>query len=63
MYERFHETHQPVAEMLAPDFAWDMSTFVGWPEDPVYYATCLYQDERDALEAVGLSEQDAHADS
>jgi ketosteroid isomerase-like protein len=24
---------------------------------------CLYQDERDALEAVGLWEQDAHADS
>jgi ketosteroid isomerase-like protein len=37
LYERFDETHQPVAEMLAPDFAWDMSTFVGWPEDPVYY--------------------------
>jgi ketosteroid isomerase-like protein len=24
---------------------------------------CLYQDEQEALEAVGLSEQDAHADS
>jgi ketosteroid isomerase-like protein len=24
---------------------------------------CLYQDRQDALEAVGLSEQDAHADS
>jgi ketosteroid isomerase-like protein len=22
--------------MLAPDFAWDMSTFAGWPETPVY---------------------------
>ena len=37
LYERFDETHQPVAEMLAPDFAWDMSTFGGWPESPVYY--------------------------
>jgi ketosteroid isomerase-like protein len=37
LYERFDETHHPVAELLAPDFAWDMSTFGGWPEDPVYY--------------------------
>ena len=37
LYERFDETHQPVADMLAPDFAWDMSTFDGWPEDPVYH--------------------------
>jgi ketosteroid isomerase-like protein len=37
LYERFDETHLPVAAMLAPDFAWDMSTFGGWPEDPVYY--------------------------
>jgi ketosteroid isomerase-like protein len=39
LYERFDETHQPVADMLAPDFAWDMSTFGGWPEDPVYHGT------------------------
>ena len=37
LYDRFDETHRPVADMLAPDFAWDMSIFAGWPEDPVYY--------------------------
>jgi ketosteroid isomerase-like protein len=130
LYERFDETHQPVADMLAPDFAWDMSTFGGWPESPVYYgaegmseflaawlenfddwelrakrlldagddlvvaivwqrarskgsgATVemsfgqvwtvrggtavrmqMYADPAEALEAAGLSEQDAHADS
>ena len=35
-YERFRATGRFVAELAAPEFAWDMSHFHGWPEDQVY---------------------------
>jgi ketosteroid isomerase-like protein len=34
--EYFRTTGEPLKEIIAPDFVWDMSTFRGWPEQPVY---------------------------
>jgi ketosteroid isomerase-like protein len=34
-YERFATTGD-VAEIVTPDFVWDMSNFHGWPEQQVY---------------------------
>jgi ketosteroid isomerase-like protein len=34
--EHFRATGEPLREFLAPDFVWDMSTFQGWPEQPLY---------------------------
>jgi ketosteroid isomerase-like protein len=35
-FEQFAITGQLPAEILAPDFVWDMSSFHGWPEQQVY---------------------------
>ena len=35
-YEHRQKTGDFLDEVLAPDFVWDMSTFRGWPEQPVY---------------------------
>jgi len=35
-YERFATTGQFSAEIVTPDFLWDMSHFHGWPEQQVY---------------------------
>jgi ketosteroid isomerase-like protein len=34
--ENFQTTGQPDAELMTPDFVWDMSNFLGWPEQQVY---------------------------
>jgi ketosteroid isomerase-like protein len=34
--EYFAATGEPLEEIVAPDFVWDMSTFRGWPEQPLY---------------------------
>jgi ketosteroid isomerase-like protein len=34
--EEFQTTGQPDADLMTPDFVWDMSNFVGWPEQQVY---------------------------
>jgi ketosteroid isomerase-like protein len=38
-YEQFATTGQLAAELVTPDFAWDMSNFRGWPEQQVYEGT------------------------
>jgi ketosteroid isomerase-like protein len=38
-FEHFATTGEPLAEISAPDFVWDMSTFAGWPEQPYYEGT------------------------
>lgn len=35
-YERFAATGEFVADLAAPDFVWDMSSFHGWPDAQVY---------------------------
>ncbi len=35
-FEQFMATGRFAAEEVAPDFAWDMSNFQGWPEHQVY---------------------------
>jgi ketosteroid isomerase-like protein len=35
-WEHFKTTGRPLEAILAPDFVWDMSTFQGWPEQPLY---------------------------
>lgn len=35
-YERFAATGRFDAESARPDFVWDMSNFVGWPEQQIY---------------------------
>jgi ketosteroid isomerase-like protein len=35
-YERFRATRRVVAELVTPNFIWDMSNFRGWPEQQVY---------------------------
>jgi ketosteroid isomerase-like protein len=35
-WEHFLATGQMLEEIVAQDFAWDMSTFRGWPEQQVY---------------------------
>jgi ketosteroid isomerase-like protein len=35
-YEQFAATGQLAAEIVTPDFVWDMSNFHGWPEQQVY---------------------------
>jgi ketosteroid isomerase-like protein len=35
-YEHFVQTGEPLGEITAPDFVWDMSTFRGWPERQTY---------------------------
>jgi ketosteroid isomerase-like protein len=34
-FEHFEATGEP-ARSAAPDFVWDMSTFLGWPEQQLY---------------------------
>ena len=34
--EHYLQTGQLLEEALDPDFVWDMSTFVGWPEQPEF---------------------------
>ena len=34
--EDFQTTGQLDAELMTPDFVWDMSNFLGWPEQQVY---------------------------
>jgi ketosteroid isomerase-like protein len=34
--EDFQTTGQPDAELMTPDFVWDMSNFLGWPEQQLY---------------------------
>jgi ketosteroid isomerase-like protein len=34
--EDFQTTGQPDADLMTPDFVWDMSNFLGWPEQQVY---------------------------
>jgi ketosteroid isomerase-like protein len=36
-WEHFHATGRPLDAILAPDFVWDMSTYRGWPEQPLYH--------------------------
>jgi ketosteroid isomerase-like protein len=38
-WEHFLATGEPLDEISAPDFVWDMSTFRGWPEQPYYEGT------------------------
>jgi ketosteroid isomerase-like protein len=35
-YEQFAKTGLFLAELVTPDFVWDMSNFHGWPEQQVY---------------------------
>lgn len=35
-FEHFRATGQPNAGLIAPDFVWDMTNFVGWPDQQVY---------------------------
>ncbi len=35
-YEHFRATLDFPAEIIAPEFVWDMSTFEGWPEQQQY---------------------------
>jgi ketosteroid isomerase-like protein len=35
-WDHFLATGELLDEILAPDFAWDMSTFRGWPEKGLY---------------------------
>jgi ketosteroid isomerase-like protein len=35
-YEQFQATGQFVEEIVTADFVWDMSHFLGWPEQQVY---------------------------
>ena len=35
-YEQFQATGEFVAEIVTADFVWDMSNFLGWPEQQVY---------------------------
>lgn len=35
-WEHFASTGEPLEEIVAPEFVWDMSTFDGWPEQPLY---------------------------
>jgi ketosteroid isomerase-like protein len=35
-YQQFRRRKTFVSELTAPDFAWDMSHFHGWPEQQVY---------------------------
>ena len=35
-YEQFRRRKTFVSELAAPEFAWDMSHFHGWPEQQVY---------------------------
>jgi ketosteroid isomerase-like protein len=35
-YEEFATTGQLAAEIATPDFVWDMSKFLGWPEQQIY---------------------------
>lgn len=35
-YEHFLETGEAAAQLWAPGFVWDMSTFRGWPERQTY---------------------------
>lgn len=35
-YERFVATGDVLAEIIAPEFVWDMSHFSGWPEEQTY---------------------------
>jgi len=36
-YDHFRATGDFLAEIMAPDYVWDMSTFVGWPEQQEYH--------------------------
>jgi hypothetical protein len=36
-WEHFHATGRPLDAILAPNFVWDMSTYRGWPEQPLYH--------------------------
>ena len=35
-YEEFLATGEPVEQLMAPEFVWDMSTFHNWPERQTY---------------------------
>jgi ketosteroid isomerase-like protein len=35
-YEEFRATGELVGEIAGPDFIWDMSHFLGWPEEQIY---------------------------
>lgn len=35
-YEQFLATGKPASDVLTADFVWDMSTFIGWPEQQTY---------------------------
>ena len=35
-YDHFKATGDFLAELMAPDFVWDMSNFHGWPEQKLY---------------------------
>ena len=35
-YEHRRATGDFLEDVLAPEFVWDMSTFRGWPEQPIY---------------------------
>lgn len=35
-WQHFLSTGRPPHAILAPDFVWDMSTYRGWPEQPLY---------------------------
>jgi len=36
-YDHFIATGELLPEIAHPDFAWDMSTFRGWPEQQIYH--------------------------
>ena len=58
-FEHFATTGQPLAEVLAPDFVWDMSTFAGWPERPQYEGA---DGTREFLRDWGAAFDDWHID-
>jgi hypothetical protein len=52
-YEQFAATGQFAAEIVTPDFVWDMSNFHGWPEERT--RAVLYWDREIALVDLGLT--------
>src|SRR5260370_634126 len=60
----FLATGEVLEEIAAPDFAWDMSTFRGWPEQRVYIgvdgARAFLRDWTDAFDAWTIELQATH---
>ena len=63
-WDHFLATGELLEEIAAPDFAWDMSTFRGWPEQRVYIgvdgARAFLRDWTDAFDAWTIEVQATH---